>query len=192
MDFEEALQRRQQARDSLVNSQADREELERQAARAGRMDFEKLFASLRSYLGKKGVTPQRVVVGASDGLFRPKKMSPAGYVVRYQRSGLGNGLAVDLLLPEGSFWSAPSYAGSPPRVSNAYTPDEHGVLHSVGFDAFEFAVEWQHGDQQPRFVVRGSGYQDDETTLEEAFASIAEKIIRNHSRELSDWKRGHR
>ncbi|MBX4171646.1 hypothetical protein K3M35_23865 [Rhodococcus sp. DMU2021] len=190
MDFEEALQRRQQARDSLATSQASREELERQAARAGRMAFENLFASLRSYLGKKGITPLRVVVGASDGLFRLKKMSPAGYVVRYQRSGLGNGLAVDLLLPDGSFWSPPSY-GSSPRVRNVYTPDEHGLLHDESIDAFKFAVEWQHGDQQPRFVVRGTGYQDDEATLEEAFASIAEKIIRNHSRELSDWKRGH-
>ncbi|WAL49832.1 hypothetical protein [Rhodococcus pyridinivorans] len=190
MDFEEALQRRQQARDSLANSQASREELERRAARAGRMAFERLFASLRSYLGKKGITPLRVVVGASDGLFRPKKMSPAGYVVRYERSGLGNGLAVDLLLPDGSFWSPPSY-GSSPLLTNVYTPDEHGLLHDVYLDQFEFAVEWQHGDQQPRFVVRGRGYQDDETTLEEAFASMAEKIIRNHSRELSDWKRGH-
>lgn len=189
MDFEEALQRRKQARDSLVNSQEDRLELERQAARKGRAAFENLFRSLLSYLGSEGIRPQRVVISPRVGLLSPKKMSPAGYVVGYERGGFGRGLGVDLLLPDGSFWSWSSSTLSPPRVRSAYMPNEHGLLWDVSFDAFKFAVEWQDGTQQPRFVVRGSGYQDDETTLEEAFAAIAEKIIRNHSRELSDWKR---
>lgn len=186
MSFDEAVSRRSREIAEAASRKNAALQIEREAARLGKAEFDVHMSDLLAFLSRKGVRPCKAYLYSEDKLLRVKPIfTPVeGYFVTWNPSGYsgfpGRSHFAEAILPSGMLWR--TGRGEGPSTFHPFVREDESLWIGATFGSYTFKVRGINGT--PTYGVSTGSDPVTYYQMEDVFAAYAERILKNHAQGL--------